>query len=223
MRLVWRSHWDSSSTLLARCLADRSSCAPSPLINSLGQPGERLTSIGEGWFDLRPMILTVGHSRHPTPRFLEMLKRHRVQAVADVRRKPYSRREPQYNRETLAAALAGAGMRYSHWETLGGLRDPRTDSPHVGVLIGVRGFADYMETAEFRTALEHLIAHAMEQTTAILCAEASPSHCHRSLIADALLARGVQVEHILDEERREPHRLTTGATVEGDRIVYRGS
>jgi uncharacterized protein (DUF488 family) len=168
------------------------------------------------------MILTLGHSRRPIAEFLAILSRHRIAVVADVRRKPYSRREPQFNRESLAAALAGAGIGYVHFESLGGLRELRKDSPHVALPAALRGFADYMETPEFRAALEALIARSAEKPTAICCAEASPARCHRRLISDALLARGVPVEHLIDLDQREPHRLSPGLELRGDRLHYAG-
>jgi len=166
------------------------------------------------------VILTIGHSRHPIAEFLELLKRHGVEALVDVRRKPYSRREPQFNREALATALVGTGVQYLHLETLGGMREPHPASPHVALPASVRGFADYMESAEFHAALDRLIKESRAKTTAIMCAEAAPSRCHRSLIADALMAHGEEVAHIVGRGPAEPHQLTAGARVEGDRVSY---
>jgi len=168
------------------------------------------------------MILTIGHSRHPLKTLLYMLDRHGIQAVVDVRRKPYSRRHPQYDREGLAAALSQAGIDYFHQEALGGLREPRPDSPHVGLPAPIRGFADHMETPAFHTALGGLIQRSRAQRVAILCAEASPGDCHRSLISDALVTRGEEVEHILDADRREAHHLTSAAQVVHGALLYLG-
>jgi uncharacterized protein (DUF488 family) len=154
------------------------------------------------------------------PDFLEMLGRHGVESIADVRRKPYSRRQPQYNREALATALAEAGFAYSHHETLGGLREPRADSPHVGLPLPLRGFGDHMETAAFHAALTQVIELSRRQRVAIMCVEASPLDCHRSLVSDALVARGEPVDHILDLDHREPHRLTAAARVVDGRPTY---
>jgi uncharacterized protein (DUF488 family) len=154
--------------------------------------------------------------------FVARLRRHEVQAVADVRRTPYSRRHPQYNREPLAATLGAVGIAYQHYEALGGMRDVDPASPHRDLPESVRGFADHMGSHEFGVALDTLVRAAATRRTAILCAEALPEHCHRRLIADALVARGVAVEHVLDAETRKPHRLTAGVELLGDRLVYSG-
>lgn len=167
------------------------------------------------------MILTIGHSKHPLPAFLGLLQRHEVQCLADVRRNPYSRREPQFNRESLAAALAAAGLHYQHMEALGGRRTQLQASPNSGLGDpALRGFADHMGTPEFRAALDVLVKRSHDQKAAIMCAEGSPERCHRWLIADALVARGVVVEHILDGGQRTPHRLSVDARVEGGSVRY---
>lgn len=153
--------------------------------------------------------------------FVHLLRRHGVATLVDVRSVPGSRRHPHYRRETLAATLAELGFRYVHLPGLGGLRRPRRDSPNLGwEHPSFRGFADYMQTAAFERALEELMALARGERVAVMCAEAVPWRCHRSLIADALLVRGVSVEHVLDGERRQEHRLTPWARVVGTRITY---
>jgi uncharacterized protein (DUF488 family) len=167
------------------------------------------------------VILTIGHSTHPLEEFIALLRAHGVTLLADVRTVPRSRRNPQFNRETLPTALAAAGIGYRHLPGLGGLRRPRPDSMNLAwENEGFRGFADYMGTPEFEAALGELLELARRERVAIMCAEAVPWRCHRSLIADALVARGVAVEHILSPTRRQPHTLTRFARVEGGRVVY---
>jgi uncharacterized protein (DUF488 family) len=169
----------------------------------------------------RPFILTVGHSTHPIGEFIEMLRAHGVKRLVDVRTVPRSRHNPQFNRDTLPAALRSARILYTHLPGLGGLRHARKDSPNTGWRnAGFRGYADYMQTPEFDRALAKLLALAKKKQVAILCAEAVPWRCHRSLIADALTVRGIQVEHITSRTHRQPHRLTPFAKVVGDRITY---
>ena len=150
-----------------------------------------------------------------------MLLAHRIAKLVDVRTIPRSRRHPQFNRETLARSLAEASIEYQHAPALGGWRRPRGDSINTGWRnASFRGYADHMQTPEFERALEALIAGAPRQRTAIMCAEAVPWRCHRSLIADALLAGGIRVAHIMTGERAEPHALTRFARVEGTRVTY---
>lgn len=160
-------------------------------------------------------ILTVGHSTRGLDEFLLLLAAHPVRLVVDVRALPRSRRHPHFDREVLAAALRSAGISYEHEPALGGLRTARADSHNLGIRNpGLRGFADYMETPRFASALEALIAKAAVPGITILCAEALPARCHRSLIADALAARGVAVSHILSETSRTPHELGRAASLE---------
>lgn len=169
----------------------------------------------------RLVILTIGHSTRPLEEFIALLRAHGVTLLADVRTVPRSRRNPQFNRETLPTALAAAGIGYQHMAGLGGLRRPRPDSMNLAwVNEGFRGFADYMGTPQFAAALGELLGLARREQVAIMCAEAVPWRCHRSLIADALVARGVTVEHILGLTRRQPHTLTRFARVEGGRVSY---
>ncbi len=142
----------------------------------------------------------------------------------DVRRYPASRRHPQFSRDALAASLARAGIEYVHEPALGGRRAARPDSQHTAWRVeAFRGYADYMETAEFGAALERLKQRAAGTTTAILCAEAVPWRCHRRLISDALVARGLEVLHILGPGHAEPHELDPNARVLPDgRLLYAG-
>jgi uncharacterized protein (DUF488 family) len=167
------------------------------------------------------VVLTIGHSNRPLASFLECLSAHRVQTIADVRTIPRSRHNPQFNRDALPASLEACGVGYRHLASLGGLRRARPDSPNLGWRnASFRGYADYMQTAEFEAALDDLIELARHDRVAAMCAEAVPWRCHRSLIADALVVRGIAVEHILSPARRDPHRLTPWARREGLRIVY---
>jgi uncharacterized protein (DUF488 family) len=171
----------------------------------------------------RALILTVGHSVHPLDEFIEMIRAHRVRKLIDVRTVPRSARNPQFNRDTLPQSLHEAGFEYAHMPALGGLRHPRRDSTNTGWRNpSFRGYADYMETPEFDEALGRLIAAAHEERVAIMCAEAVPWRCHRSMISDALVARGAGVEHIMSPTHIEPHRLTSFARVEGMRVTYPG-
>jgi len=168
-----------------------------------------------------PVVLTIGHSTRSLESFIQLLRAHGVKRVIDVRTVPRSRRNPQFNNETLPESLSKAKIRYTHLEELGGLRHPRLDSPNTGWRnASFRGFADYMQTAEFAGGLAKLMKLASRTPVAVMCAEAVPWRCHRSLIADALLVRGVRVEHITSAKRRQEHKLTTFARVEGTRITY---
>jgi uncharacterized protein (DUF488 family) len=167
------------------------------------------------------VVLTIGHSTRSLEELLELLEAHRVGHLADVRTIPRSRHNPQFNRDRLVCGFPRAGIGYTHMPALGGLRHARPDSPNQGWRnASFRGFADYMQTPEFEAGLGTLIEAAARARTAIMCAEAVPWRCHRSLIADALCARGIQVEHILSAARTEPHVLTAFAMVEGTRVTY---
>jgi len=168
-----------------------------------------------------PLVLTIGHSTRSLEDFLDLLRAHGVKRLADVRTVPRSRHNPQFNREALPESLGAAGIRYVHMPGLGGLRHARRDSPNTGWRnASFRGYADYMQTPEFAVNLEELVKLAGRGQIAIMCAEAVPWRCHRSLIADALLARGVRVEHILSATRRQPHALTPFAKVHGTSVTY---
>ena len=171
------------------------------------------------------MVLTLGHSVRPQEQTLALLRENRVTSLADVRAYPRSRRNPQYNSEDLVQALAQAGIAYRHMPQLGGMRKPRLDSINEGLAVGFRGFADYMQTPEFEVALSNLIAlseskDVMHGQLAMLCAEAKPTECHRSLIGDALMARGLEVRHIIGPGVTEPHAFTRSAEVRGTRVTY---
>ena len=166
-------------------------------------------------------LFTIGHSTHPLAEFIALLQAHGVTLLADVRTIPRSRHNPQFNRETLPVSLAQAGIGYVHLAALGGLRKPLPDSINAAWKnASFRGYADYMQTPEFAAGLEQLLELARERPTAVMCAEAVPWRCHRSLIGDALTARGVAVEDILSESKRSPHRMTPFARVEGERVTY---
>jgi uncharacterized protein (DUF488 family) len=168
-----------------------------------------------------PLILTIGHSTRTIETFVELLQTHGVKRLVDVRTVPRSRHNPQFNRDTLPDTLRAAGIEYTHIAALGGLRHARTDSLNTGWRnASFRGYADYMQTPEFAAGLETLIQSALLQPTAIMCAEAVPWRCHRSLIADALQVRDCAVEHIISASRAQPHLLTSFAKVQGTHITY---
>lgn len=168
-----------------------------------------------------PLVLTVGHSTRPIEEFVELLRAHGVKRVVDVRTVPRSRRNPQFDKDALPRSLRVAGIGYTHMGALGGLRKARPDSVNTGWRnASFRGYADYMQTPEFARALEELIALAREERVAVMCAEAVPWRCHRSLIADALLVRGIAAEDIASPTRRTPHKLTSFAKVSGTEITY---
>lgn len=171
-----------------------------------------------------PPVFTLGHSTRPVEELLSLLAEHGVTTLVDVRRFPASRRHPQFSRDALAASLAGAGIVYVHEPDLGGRRSVRPDSPHTAWRVAAfRGYADYMETPEFRAALDRLAHRAERETVAILCAEAVPWRCHRRLISDALVARGTSVLHILGPHRADPHELDSNARIlPNGRLLYAG-
>jgi len=167
------------------------------------------------------LILTVGHSTRPLEEFIALLKAHGVKQLVDVRTIPRSRHNPQFNRDTLSTKLRNARIGYRHMKGLGGLRHPRKDSPNTAWRnAGFRGFADYMQTTEFTENLQKLIDLARKKPVAIMCAEAVPWRCHRSLISDALAVRGIAVEHITSRTSRHAHKLTAFAQIDGRRIIY---
>ncbi|HTA45094.1 MAG TPA: DUF488 domain-containing protein [Bryobacteraceae bacterium] len=168
-------------------------------------------------------VFTIGHSTRTAEALIAMLRAHGVTCLADVRTIPKSRHNPQFNREDLSATLNHHGISYIHLPELGGLRHPRKDSINTGWQnASFRGYADYMQTLEFETGLERLLEIARNEVLTIMCAEAVPWRCHRSMIADALTARGVHVEHMMSESKTQPHALTPFAQVQGVRIIYPG-
>lgn len=171
----------------------------------------------------KTLVLTVGHSNRTFDLMVEILQSHQVVRVVDVRSVPRSRHNPQFNLEPFSKGLEQRGIAYLHLSGLGGFRRPRPDSANLGWRSGgFRGYADYMATEEFRKNLDQLVAMAGKEQVAILCAEANPFRCHRQLISDALLVlvRGLRVEHILDRDRREVHRLTPWAVVRDKTLIY---
>jgi uncharacterized protein (DUF488 family) len=167
------------------------------------------------------LIQTIGHSTRTLEEFSRLLNIYAVTKIADIRTIPRSRHNPQFNIETLPGELARLKIGYAHIPGLGGLRHPDADSVNSGWRnTSFRGFADYMQTTEFKTNLEQTINLARLDSMALMCAEAVPWRCHRSLIADALTIRGIQVEHILSTSRRSAHQLTLFAKVEGLQISY---
>ena len=170
------------------------------------------------------VVYTVGHSTLPLDDFVALLGAHGVAGIADVRRFPASRRQPHFAREALSRALARAGLEYAWLPGLGGRRRSRAGSPHVAWRSqSFRAYADHMETAEFAAELARLLALAAARRTAVMCAEAVPWRCHRQLVADALVARAIEVRHVISAAAApEPHRLTAFARLEGERVVYDG-
>lgn len=168
-----------------------------------------------------PIVLTIGHSTRPLDEFIRLLQAHGVSRVVDVRTVPRSRHNPQFNKASLPRVLKKAGVRYVHLPGLGGLRHAKRDSLNVGWRnASFRGFADYMQTPAFEESLRELIQSATEERVALMCAEAVPWRCHRSLIADALLVHRVRTEDIMSLTRRQVHTLTPFAKVRGATITY---
>jgi uncharacterized protein (DUF488 family) len=168
-------------------------------------------------------IYTIGHSNHPLEKFIEMLQSHGIEFVGDVRTVPRSRYNPQYNSDSLPVSLKDCGIAYRHLPALGGLRHTIKGSTNTGwENASFRGYADYMQTEGFRGGLAELTALAEEKKTAIMCAESLPWRCHRNLLSDALLVRGITVLHIMSAASAKEHALTSFAHVEGESITYPG-
>ena len=167
------------------------------------------------------MIYTVGHSTLAADRFAELLAAHEIRQLADIRTVPKSRRHPHFAREALDPFLARHAITYRHFPSLGGLRKPRPDSINTAWQNdSFRGYADYMQTDAFEQGVSDLLTFAQTGRTAVMCAEAVPWRCHRSLIADALLIRGWVIRHIMTKTKADTHRLTPFAVVAADRITY---
>lgn len=180
---------------------------------------------GDDMADAGPLILTIGHSTRPIGAFLDLLQDHECSAVVDVRSLPRSRRYPHFDRAALASSLAERGIGYRHCAPLGGLRRPlpRGQSVNTGLRNErFRAYADHMQTAEFAVALEELIRMARAERIALLCAEAVPWRCHRSLLSDGLVARGCRVLHVIDADHDQWHRLHGEAVVTNGRVSYPG-
>ena len=166
-------------------------------------------------------IFTVGHSTHPIDEFVELLSAHGVEQLVDVRTIAKSRHNPQFGEDLLRATLPEHGIRYQRLEALGGLRHTTKDSVNGGWKnTSFRGYADYMQTDAFGEGIEELLRLGRSAPSAIMCAEAVPWRCHRSLVGDALLVRGVEVLDIMSAKSAKPHRLTSFAEVDGTRINY---
>lgn len=167
------------------------------------------------------VIYTVGHSTREIDDFVDLLHRHGVALIADVRSIPKSRHVPQFNRDALEGSLRAAGLGYRHVAALGGRRHARKDSVNTGWRnAAFRGYADYMATQQFTEGLVELMGLAQAETTAMMCAEAVPWRCHRSLIADALLVKGWEVLDILSEASATPHKLTPFLRVVDGELIY---
>lgn len=168
-------------------------------------------------------IHTVGHSTLPLEDFIALLKAHGVRKLVDVRTVPKSRHNPQFGQDSLAPGLREAGLTYRHVAALGGLRHSRKDSVNTAWRNkSFRGYADYMQTPEFAEAVDDLAERGHTNDLAIMCAEAVPWRCHRSLISDALLVRGVEVLDIMSPASAKPHTMTSFALVRGKIITYPG-
>jgi len=168
-------------------------------------------------------ILTIGHSTHAADAFLALLRAHGVTGVADVRARPQSRRHPHFSQQALARFLGSHGIAYQHFPGLGGLRTPRPDSPNTAWREpAFRAYADHMASQEFHAALAGLREFAKKVVAAVMCAESQWWQCHRQLIADALVARGIDVRHIMSASSAPVHDLTTFARVAGTTVEYPG-
>jgi uncharacterized protein (DUF488 family) len=169
------------------------------------------------------VIFTIGHSTRTADEFLTLLTAHGVRQIADVRTVPQSKRHPHFSRDALAASLAAQGVGYRHFSALGGLRRPRADSVNTAWRHpGFRGYADHMQTDEFRHALGQLEQFASHVSTSVLCAEAVWWQCHRRLLADALIFRGASVRHILSAAEPKPHELSDFARAQAGGVIYPG-
>jgi len=169
----------------------------------------------------KPLVCTIGHSNRPIGTFVELLRANEIVQVLDVRTVPRSHHNPQFNRETLAESLDALCIGYAHLPSLGGLRHARADSLNTGWNnLSFRGYADYMQSREFAENVQRVAELAARERCALMCAEAVPWRCHRSLIGDALLVRGVRVEDIIGPGKRKPHTLTAFAHVDGMQITY---
>jgi uncharacterized protein (DUF488 family) len=169
---------------------------------------------------VKTVVYTIGHSTRPIENFLALLQREGIRVLIDVRAFPMSRRHPHFNRESLEATLTAHDVTYVHAPALGGRRRPRSNSHNSGWRNeSLRAYADHMSTSEFREALENVMATAARAATTVMCAEALPWRCHRWLIADALVARGCEVRHVLDGST-DPHTLTAFARVVNGQVTY---
>lgn len=168
-----------------------------------------------------PPIFTIGHSNRSIGDFIRLLQSHGIKRVIDIRTVPKSRHNPQFTREALCASLQAERIGYTHLKKLGGLRHSRPDSKNLAWRnTSFRGFADYMQMPEFELGLERAMKLASTKPCALMCAEAVPWRCHRSLVSDALIARGLSVEHIISGARPRTHKITPFARVRGTTVTY---
>ena len=168
-------------------------------------------------------LYTIGHSTRTLEELVALLRASDIRVLADIRTVPRSRRNPQFNMDTLARELPRSGIRYEHLAKLGGLRRALKDSQNTGWRnASFRGYADYMQTEDFAAGLREIEALRAHGSVALMCAEAVPWRCHRSLVADALSARGIGVRHIVGAAAPRPHRLTSFARIDGERVIYPG-
>jgi len=169
----------------------------------------------------KTVIHTIGHSTRPIDEFIAMLKAHGITRLIDIRTIPRSRQNPQYNDDALERELHASGIGYAHMKALGGLRHPRKDSVNTGWRNeSFRGYADYMQTDAFASAVEALIVASANERVAIMCAEAVPWRCHRSLVADSLTAHGYPTQHIISHTKSYGHTMTPFARIHGTSIIY---
>jgi uncharacterized protein (DUF488 family) len=168
-----------------------------------------------------PLVCTIGHSNRPIGEFIDLLRLNEIECVLDIRTVPKSRHNPQFGQDQLPGSLDAAHIGYRHLAGLGGLRHARADSPNQAWRnASFRGYADYMQSPEFAHNVEAVIDLARAQRCVLMCAEAVPWRCHRSLVADALAVRGVRVEHIIGPGKRRPHSITPFARIDGLQITY---
>jgi uncharacterized protein (DUF488 family) len=166
-------------------------------------------------------VYTIGHSTRTADDFIALLEAHGISGLADIRTVPRSRRHPHFSREALEKSLPAHGVEYRHFADLGGLRKPRRDSPNSAWRVeGFRGYADHMQTPVFEAAIEALLAFARQRQVAVMCAEAKWWQCHRQLVADALVARGIDVRHIMTAREAPAHELTSFARIEAGHVLY---
>ncbi|MBV9240749.1 MAG: DUF488 domain-containing protein [Acidobacteria bacterium] len=174
-----------------------------------------------GYEDYRPTVLTIGHSTRDFDEFVGLLRENDIELLADVRSFPGSRKFPQFNKESLEVTLPENGIDYSHLRQLGGRRKVKTDSKNtVWRNDGFRGYADHMETEDFRKGIDELLELAEDKRTAIMCSEAVWWRCHRSMISDYLKSRGITVLHIMGEGKVEEHPYTSAAKIVDGRLSY---
>jgi uncharacterized protein (DUF488 family) len=169
----------------------------------------------------QPIVYTIGHSSRSLDELVRLLKSHELETVVDMRTIPRSRLNPQFNRDRLEKDLPELGFEYRHFPQLGGLRTPQPNSANTALQHeGFRGFADHMNTDEFASGVAEFIDLARKQRTTVMCAEAVPWKCHRLVLSDALIVRGVKVLHIVSDQEVKEHTLMDSAVVDGESITY---